>query len=235
MLFRVFSLLICIYFLCFSLNSQTIYYKTLPFEKLKEFSDTNSRLIFSGDTNFRSHFNYVLRFFAKMQYSQITIVFKEQKNPAKLKPGFATMFQAPQNRKYKLVFSSNSVSALDSIILKHLDLNSQLGLIARQIGCIDDLSTGGFFDNLFWHFKQLSKRAKNKLTRDIELKVLEAGLGYQLLSLSKRQEDKLSIDKWNDAKAYAAYFKQNKKRYMDPETIRNFINDLPVYATHSYK
>jgi hypothetical protein len=145
------------------------------------------------------------------------------------------MFQSPQKRNYRICLSSSALSALDSVTLEDLNVDSRVGLIGRELSKIEDLSTSGFFDMLSWYFKQLSKRGKNKVEKDAELKTLEVGLGYQLLELRKENDEKLVIENWKDPNAYAYYFKHHKKRYMDAETIQVFLYDLPVYATHNYK
>jgi hypothetical protein len=170
-----------------------------------------------------------------MQYDKIDVIFTPSRRISKAKPTFLCLFQSPEKRKYKVYFSTKSKSALDSVTLKHLDLNAQVGLIARQVSHIEDLSTSGFFDILFWHFRQLSKKAKNRREKAIEQKVLEVGLGHQLLALRKVNDERLQIERWTDARAYSYYFKHYRKRYMDQETIINFINDLPVYAQHQFK
>ncbi|MBA3665994.1 MAG: hypothetical protein H0W61_17590 [Bacteroidetes bacterium] len=220
-----------------TLMSQDIYYRNVTGQTLKLFADSGSKIVFKDDASkqYAQHFNYVLKFFDKMEFHSVQVVLKPSKKTMRIKPSFASLFQAPQNRDYKIYFSSSGVSALDSITLQNLSVNEQVGLIATGVSHIENLSTSGFFEMLFWHFKQLSKNAKTKLERDVELKVLEVGLGYQLLALEKIREEKLKIENWNNAGAYSSYFKHYKGRFLSAETIGNFLNDLPVYATNHFQ
>ncbi|MCE3229665.1 MAG: Protein of unknown function precursor [Bacteroidetes bacterium] len=231
-----FPIIILVLFVRFSF-AQHLYYRHIPADSLKTFKDTINKVTFKGDTtsNFKHHFKYVLRFFPTMQYNKIEVTFKPSKRIAVAKPTFMCLFLSPEKRKYKINFSTKAPSALDSVTLKNLELDSQLGLIGRQVSHVEDLSTSGFFDVLFWYFKQISRKAKNKREYVVEQKVLEVGLGHQLLALSKTNEERLKIEKWKDTKAYGFYFRNYRKRFMDAETISNFINDLPVYASHQYR
>ncbi|MBA2613791.1 MAG: hypothetical protein H0U95_17650 [Bacteroidetes bacterium] len=230
--------LLLLFFLVKPGFSQTIYYKNVSDSILPSFKDTANRIILvNGDSslNLKNKFAYVQRFFPKIEFQNIKIKFRNSQTIVKIKPTFASIFKAPKQRTYKIFYSNLSETTLDSVLLKNLSLNSQLGLIAVQMSRIEDFRTGGFFDFVAWHFKQLSTRSKNKINYDDELRAIEAGLGYQLLSLSKENEEKLKIEKWKNVKGYANYIKQNKKRSMSAEIISNFVNDQPVYHAQQYK
>jgi hypothetical protein len=229
------AFLIC-FFVFNRAKAQHIYYKNPDPSIFQEFADTANKLSFVNDSlHLENNFKYVLRFFPKMEYEKIKIIFKPGSKVARVKPSFSDFFKSPDKRTYKIYFSNNCNSTMDSVILKNLRTNSQLGLIARQIGHVHDLSTDGFFDFLAWRLKQSSKKAKRKLEHENELKILELGLGYQLLSLSRDEEEKLKIEKWKNAKGYAKYVKSEKNKFMNPQTITNFISDMPVYVSHKYQ
>jgi len=217
--------------------AQHIYYKKISIDSLKQFKDTSSRLVFvkkDSTLNFENHFNYILRFFPTMEYRKISVILKRGKRVARIKPTFMCYFLAPKNRHYKMYFSTDCKSTLDSVILKNLQLNSQLGLIARQMGYVWDLSTDGFFDILGWHFKQMARKSRKKLEHENELKVLENGCGYQMIALSKDEEEKLKIQNWTNPRAYTHYVRHYKNEFMSPGGILNFIKDMPVYVSHKY-
>lgn len=219
-------------------HGQQIYFKYVDQEKINQFADTSHKVktIKKDSTaDYSNHFKYALKFYPKIQYGQIDVVIKPSKNPAHTKPTFMCLFQPPQNRRYKVYLSSGTQSELDSVILKNLDANSQMGVVARQVAQIEDLSTSGFFDILGWYFKQISHRARKKIIHECELRALENGFGYQLLAISKDDEEKLQIEKWKNAKAYGYYAKEYKNVYMASDVIRNFINDLPIYVSQDFK
>ena len=76
---------------------------------------------------------------------------------------------------------------------------------------------------------------KNKLAKDAQLKTVEMGLGYQLLSLNKEIEEKLVIEHWQSTKGYTHYAKYIKYNLFKPNQITNFIKDMPVYVGNEYR
>ncbi len=231
------SVIICV--LCVTgLNAQNIYYKRLNDSIVQQFADTSHTFSFKNKDSLKdytSYFKYVLKFFPNMKYNSFKVIFKPSHHISKVKPTAFSCFKSPENRKYKIYFSNLSNSTLDSVLLKNLSTNSQIGLIATQMGHIDDLSTDGFFDILAWRFKQLSRRAKKKLASENEIRLLELGFGYQLLSLSRDVEEKMRIENWKNAKAYTNYVTSDRNKFISQSTISIFIRDMPVYATRKFK
>lgn len=228
--------------LCYTpVMAQHIYYKHVDKEILNQFVDTANKVVFvkkySKDSveDLSKHFTYMLRFFHDMEFEKITVVFKPSQRVARIKPTFKCLFQSPKKRKYKIIFSTRSNATLDSVLINTLHTNEQLGLIARQLGYIQDLSTDGFFDLVGWHFKQLARKPRKRLEHENELKVLELGCGYQMLALSRAEDQKLKIENWHNARAYTKYVKHYRNEFMSPAGILNFIKDMPVYVTHKYK
>ncbi|MEO6306065.1 MAG: hypothetical protein ABIP51_23155 [Bacteroidia bacterium] len=225
-------------FLAKSASSQNIYYKIVNDSVLKDFKDTANKIIITGadsSLNFKNKFAYALKFFPQIEFQNIKIKFRNSSKVVKIKPSFGSIFKAPKQRSYKIYYSNLTKTTLDSILLKNLSLNAQIGMIAVQVSRIEDFRTGGFFDFVGWYFKQLSTKAKNKINYDDELHAIEAGLGYQLLSFSKETEEKLKIEKWQSVKGYSNYVKHNKNRSMNTEIISNFVNDQPIYHAQQYK
>jgi hypothetical protein len=238
MTLRILLLLFLNCLLFFKNKGQHIYYKNPSPEAVKVFDDTLNRTVVLNNDSMgftKNQFNYVLRFYPNMQVKTILVKYKKSTTIAKVKPTFSSLFKAPNQRVYKVYFSRVSKSTLDSVLLKNLSFNSQLGLIANQISTIEDISTSGFFNCVSWYFKQTSSRKKNKLAKDAQLKTLEMGLGYQLLSLSSEIEEKLMIDNWKTTKGYKNYTKYIKSSFLKSNQIVDFIKDMPVYVGNEYR
>ncbi len=230
--------LILVLFLVKISVAQHQYYKLLTPAIVLQFTDTTKKINFkTPDTtaNYSSLLNYVLRFYPSILFKSVKVYTQPSQTVTKLKPTFFSIFKAPQQRTYKLYFSTLTHTTLDSVLLKQLSYNSKVGLVAGQISHLHDLTTTHFFGFIGWYFKKLSHRAVNKMEYDAELKTLEVGLGYQLLSLANENNQKLKIDKWLNPKGYSNYVKQTQGKFMAPETIVNFINDMPVYVSQQYK
>ena len=218
--------------------AQHQYYKAPDSSTVRQFKDSLSRSrIVAGDSSniLISQFNYLLRFYPKMLLKNIRVEFKNSIAIAGVKPEFSSIFKAPQDRVYIMTFSRSTQSTLDSVMISHLTFNSQLGLIANQLSQVEDFSTGGVLDFTAWYFRRLFRKARNRMDADAEFKTLEVGLGYQLLSLNKENEEKLKIENWQNTRGYARYFKYTRNRAMKPAIVSNFISDLPIYVTQQYK
>jgi hypothetical protein len=235
------TLLTRLYFIPFLLASlnfygQHIYYKNPGVKIISQFEDSAKRVLNTGsDTILKHQINYVLKFYPKMLVKNILVEFNTSSKTVNTKPKFSSIFKLPEQRVYKISFSNQTKTALDSILIDNLSFNAQLGLIANQISTIEDLSTGGFFNFIAWYFKHLTHKGSKKLLTESELKTLEVGLGYQLLAYNKECDEKLVIDNWTSTKGYTNYMKHYRNRAMKPQKILNLIGDMPVYVSKTYK
>ncbi len=225
--------------LCLSqTHAQHIYYKTPDAEIVRNFSDSANRVLIrdtAGNELLKNQMAWVLRFFPDLQVKNIEVVFKPSGRIAHTKPFFSDLLKAPSQRIYRITFSNSTHSTADSAVLANLSFNAQLGLIAREMSQVEELSRSGFLDHVIWYFRQLSRRGRNRIFREAETRTLEIGLGYQLLALNTETARKLQIDHWQNAKGYASYVKYTQTPAMKPQQISDLLSDLPVYVKQTYK
>lgn len=237
MIIRSLTLLLLFLLGSFMVRAQHLYYKNPDYKTINAFWDTTNRLILKNvDSNnmVKKQFSYILKFYPEMLVKNITIEYKESPTIVKTKPKFSSIFKMPSERVYVICFSTTTKSTLDSVILKNLSFNAQLGLIANQVSQIEDMSTGGLFNFLGRYFKQLTSKGQTRIYRDAEMETLEVGLGYQLLAHNREFDERLRIDNWTDVKGYDNYIQNYKNRPMRPQRILDLISDLPVYAGKQY-
>lgn len=217
--------------------AQNIYCKNFSLEILHSFSDSTNKIEVKPGGNVDDK-NYVVltsRFFPAMRLKKIIVAYKKQKELIKTKSPVLNLFKKPKNRIYKIYIGTDYKNTLDSVSFNYLSCNSKVGLIGREITRIEDYSTSGFFNLFGLGFKKFSKAKVHKYEYDIEMRMIEVGLGYQLKNLAFETEQKTTIDKWKDPDAYASYLKRTKGKYMSAEAISNFINDFPVYVSKGFK
>jgi hypothetical protein len=224
---------------CFCMaKGQHIYYKNMQRDSLSLFGDTISNIEFvNGKDSFdvTNQLKYLLKFFPKIEFAKIKVIFKPMDIPAKVKPVFGSAFTRQEDRVYKLYLNSGNHSAVDSLSMRKLGLNSQLGLLVRELGQIHDLSTDGFFDLLGWRLKQMRKKSRKKLDHDSDLRMIELGMGYFMLSLIRDEERALRIENWTDVKSYVRYVKHERNEFMGSANVLNYMRDMPIYVTHKYR
>lgn len=219
-------------------RAQYLYYKNPDRSVVSQFRDSARRVMLVRiDSNdiLRRQFDYILKFYPKMLVKKIIVSYNTSSKIVFTKPKFSALFKMPEEREYKVYFSRQTHSTLDSVMLQNLSFNAQLGLIANQVSQIEDFSTGGFFDFIAWYFRRLTRRGRNKTYTNNEEKTMEVGLGYQLISLNRELEKNLRIENWMNTNGYTRYARHMRNQAMRPELIINFINDLPFYVGKQYK
>jgi len=223
-------------FLSTESNAQYLYYKNPDAPIIGQFRDSARRVVnIDSNSLLKKQFDYVLKFYPKMRVKNIQVKYTKSPIAVKTKPKFGSIFKLPSQRVYTIYFSKQTKTTVDSVLLGNLSFNAQLGMIANQISVIEDMATGGFFNFVGFYFKQLSRKGKNSIKSEAELKTLEVGLGYQLLEFNRESEEKLQISNWATTKGYANYFKHYRNQSMRPKKVINFMNDMPAYVSHSYK
>jgi len=233
---RVWVLLAIVLFLFHKNSAQHMYYKNPDAQAIRQFGDSANRVVNIDSTSLlKKQFNYILKFYPKMRVKSIRVKYIRSRTSAEIKPKFGSIFKLPGQRVYTVYFSKQTKTTLDSVLLNNLSFNAQLGLIANQVSVIEDMSTGGFFNFISWYFKHLTRKGRKNIIKEAELKTLEVGLGYQLLALNREYEEKLQINNWLTTKGYSNYFKHYRGQSMRPQKVINFMNDLPVYMSHTYK
>lgn len=73
---------------------------------------------------------------------------------------------------------------------------------------------------------QLSKNKMDQFEYNTDMRCIEHGLGYQLLSWSQEVRQKLNISHWKGIKRLK---EQGKERYMNPESILLALNKNADY------
>lgn len=220
----------------FLAKGQHRFYRSVTPSIVASFKDSAQLIIASPEDSLRKQqIAYTLSFFPELNCKAVQVDYQFSKFTVKCKPFAGAIFRMPSARRYKLTFSKSTFSIMDSVLLQNLSFDSQIGLLATQLSMIEDLSTGGLFNLIGFYFKSLSPNGRNRLYRDAEIRCLEAGLGYQLLSYNTEFADKLKIENWQSVIGYDNYIRYYRNRSMKPELVRTFLNDLPVYIQNNYR
>lgn len=216
--------------------AQNIYFKNVSSANIIAFNDSIKGITVKTDSSVSpAELNFALKFFQGTLFKNISIVKGNKNQFVKVKSLFFNMFKHPDQRLYKLYVSSDFGNRIDSVSLKHIQYNSKMGQLLRAAAYINDYSTSGFFDLFAFQFKKLSKKRVEKRAKEIDLKVLEIGGGYQLLTLSQVIEKHSIIDQWQDPEAYAKFIKLTYGMYLPPSEIQRYIRDLPVYVSKKFE
>lgn len=219
-------------------NSQTIYFKDVTDSIINKFNaDTNRISIKESDPmyKYKNYFNYVMCFYPKLEYKRIHISSKPSEKVASVKIRGVDALAGAEEREYLIRFSTKASSLIDTVIFEHLSVNARIALISKQISMVQYYSTCVFFDVVDVYFKKNSMKRSKEMTKDVNIKCIEAGSGYQLMEYTNEVMDKLLEDNWKDKKAYKKYYQKNTYSLMRYDEIKTYMYDYPVYLQNVYK
>jgi hypothetical protein len=166
-----------------------------------------------------------LQYYPELNKTRIKFRVKKIISPLAARPTFWAIFRKPSKRKYIISISNSTIVKLAPILLKNLSFNPQVGVIGHELGHISFYQSKGGIYFIRLVLMHLSKRAIDKFEFDTDKRCIDHGLGFQLLSWSIEVREKLHLNQWGGANSPNG----TRERYMNPETIINYINILPIY------
>ena len=167
-----------------------------------------------------------LMYYPELENTKIKIRIKMQASPLTARPSLFAIFSRASKRNYIITISNKVDSKFSTILLSNLSFNSQIGVIGHELGHIADYNSryGIYFIKLL--FMHLNKRKMDRFEYNTDMRCIEHGLGYQLLSWSKEVRLKLNLIQWKGIKHLN---KQGRERYMNPESITKTISQSVIY------
>lgn len=174
---------------------------------------------------FKDAISIALQYYPELSATKVKFRIKKTISPLAARPTFWAIFRKASKRKYIITISSSSTTKFTPILLKNLSFNSQVGVIGHELAHIDFYNSkkGIYFIGLaLMHF---NKRAIDRFEFDTDERCIQHGLGFQLLSWSKEVREKLTLKQWGGSNNPNG----KRERYMNPITIINYINTLPIY------
>ena len=199
-----------------------IFYKdSVGLYSKQDTSYTNKNISFE----FKDAIHIALQFYPELSKINVKFRIKKSKSPLAARPTFWAIFRKASKRKYIITISNSSNTKLTPILLKNLSFNSQVGVIGHELAHIDFYNSkrGIYFIGLA--LKHLNKKTIDKFEFNTDKNCIEHGLGFQLLSWSIEVREKLHLSQWGGANSP----KGKRERYMNPETITNYINTHSIY------
>ena len=195
---------------------------SLSLNKIQETSFQNKSI----PKQFKDVISLALNYYPELHNVNIKFKVKKSKSPLSARPTLMAVVKKASNRKYIITISHSTYKKLTPILINNLSFNSQIGVVGHELAHISfyESKRGIYFVKLF--FMHLNRHAIDKFEFNTDKICIEHGLGFQLYSWSKEIREKLTLNKWggsNNAKA-------SEERYMNPNNIINYINNLKIYS-----
>jgi hypothetical protein len=167
-----------------------------------------------------------LSYYPELSLTKIKFRVKKASSPLSARPSLITALRKASKRNYVITISHSTYKKLTPILINNLSFNSQIGVVGHELAHISfyESKRGIYFVKLF--FMHLNRRAVDKFEFNTDKICIEHGLGFQLYSWSKEVREKLTLNKWGGS----SNPKASKERYMNPNTIINYMNNLNIYS-----
>lgn len=144
---------------------------------------------------------------------------------------WTTLFRNRKKRKYIITINDNMNTWYSSLLLRNLTFNAQIGVLGHELAHTADFVSKGRLGMLRVAIGNLSWKYVDKLEFNTDKMVINHGLGHQLLEwsvITHRTLEEIGI-------ADELEFKRNgRERYMKPSTIRNYMNENPIYGSKGF-
>ena len=157
----------------------------------------------------------------------IKFVLQEAYIPLSSRPDPMTILLPWKKRKYLVVISTKSTNAFESILLQNLPYNGQIGVIGHELA-----HTVSYLDKSALQIARIgfdyatSDAFQKSFERATDLRTIQHGLGYQLLSMSEDISNKIQR-----IPALAREVGRTKENYLTPKEIIQKIAKMPqLYA-----
>lgn len=172
-----------------------------------------------------------LSFYPELRDTEILFRLKDRRTPLETRPTLFSCLKKKENRVFIITISKQSMNFLGPILLKNLSFNAQVGVIGHELSHVADFRTKNLFQTIGIALGHLSKKYMDHFENNTDRRCIDYGLGYQLLSWSEEVREKLNLKDWMGADHVEESIegKENRERYMSPQSIQTIIDNSSLY------
>lgn len=175
-----------------------------------------------------------LSFYPELKDTKIIFRLKKRNTPLTSRPRITSVFRGKKRRAYVITISSKAKEHLSPILFSKLPFNAQVGVLGHEIGHIVYYKEKSSFQLIGLSFKLFNSDFVDSFEFNTDQRTIEHGLGYQLLDWSIFVRKALGVIEWKGASEdlQAGNLPEAKQRYMNPQTIKNQIQNLELYNSN---
>jgi len=170
--------------------------------------------------------------YPELKTVEIEFVTKKTDIPLMATPTFWSIFRRKSKRTFQVQISEKSKDFLESILLKNLSLNAQIGVLGHELGHIADMKSFSFWRFLIHGIRYtISDNYGDQFEFRTDRIAVQHGLGLPLYCWSSEVRRKLKTG------PFAQEIEKNDKRerYMNPGTILKEIEEIEIHNPISKK
>ena len=170
-----------------------------------------------------------LSHFPELKCVSIKFRIKTTRTPLTSRPELSSLITPGSSRTYVITISKQSQPMFDSILLKNLSFNSQVGVIGHELSHISFYQKRSFFQLVSIAVQMTSSNWVDRFENNTDKTCIEHGLGFQLLSWSSEVRQRLQVKQWLGSDSAPDPSVIHRERYMSPESIRKYMSSLEMY------
>ena len=172
-----------------------------------------------------------LSFYPELSDTKIIFRYRKRKTPLSSRPRIWSTFRKRKNRTYIITISTKSNTKLTPILFSNLTYNAQIGVLGHELGHITEYKNKDTWQLLGLYLRLLNAENVNEFEFKTDRTCIEHGLGYQLHEWSQYVRLALDVPEWRGASdaIYGKKTSTQELRYMNPETIKNYISKNSIY------
>lgn len=161
-----------------------------------------------------------LSHYPELKEIRIDFIYRKAMIPLSSRPRLLSTFRKKEKWRYKVVISSESLDAMENILVKNLPLNSQIGIIGHELAHSVYYQNQNFFQIIGIGIMYFFPKFRAKFERDTDIRTIDYGLGWQLLEYAAyvRNINDLSNSNFD-----------MDKYYLNPQEIEEYMNQLHIY------
>lgn len=162
-----------------------------------------------------------LSHYPELKNIHIRFILKETFIPLVSRPSISSMFKKKDKWEYLVIISNHSNEEMETILLKNLSFNAQIGIIGHELGHTVFYLNKKLGDMIGIGFNYINKKYRADFEKDTDRRAVDHGLGWQLydyaiFSRSLPDMTRENID-WID------------QYYMNGASIMNYMRSHPLY------
>lgn len=162
-----------------------------------------------------------LSHYPELKDSYITFVLKETYIPLVSRPKYSSVFKKKKNWEYLVIISNHSNEEMESILLKSLSFNAQVGIIGHELGHTQYYLDKSFGDMMGVAFHYIDKKYRAHFEKDTDKRAIDHGLGWQLYDYAIYSRALPNMTDEN--------IEWINQFYMNGESVLNYMRIHPLY------
>ncbi|SOE22499.1 hypothetical protein SAMN06298216_2928 [Spirosomataceae bacterium TFI 002] len=183
------------------------------------------------DSTVMDDYQFCIQYFNKIPSQNIRIKKKKQLIPLTTTPSIWNLFKKKENWTYRINISSKTIERFTPILYDNLSIDGRIGVLAHELSHVHDFQTSKKSYLIKVFFSHVSSKKMDAFEYNTDLICIKQGMGNYLYAWSTDVKESLDIEQWEGKNTFNT--DSTRERYMRPETICKYINQMNNIYNHT--